>query len=78
MKLVPRTENAFPAWGPVFGAVLYSAVQDQITSIVRNPYLPALIYGVLLILIVMFAPPAKQEKGESRSEQRAAVRWPWV
>jgi branched-chain amino acid transport system permease protein len=43
-------------WGPVFGAVLYSSVQDRISSIVNNPYLPALIYGVLLVVIVMFEP----------------------
>ena len=43
-------------WGPVFGAVLYSTVQDQLSSFVRNPYLPAVIYGLLMVLIVMFEP----------------------
>ena len=56
LVLMPVVGGIGTVWGPVFGAVLYSAVQDQITSIVRNPYLPALIYGVLLILIVMFEP----------------------
>ena len=56
LVLMPVVGGLGTVWGPVFGAILYSAVQDQITSIVRNPYLPALIYGVLLILIVMFEP----------------------
>lgn len=56
LVLMPVVGGIGTVWGPVFGAVLYSAVQDQITSIVRNPYLPALIYGVLLIVIVMFEP----------------------
>ena len=56
LVLMPVVGGLGTVWGPVFGAVLYSAVQDQITSIVRNPYLPALIYGVLLIVIVMFEP----------------------
>src|SRR5205814_8805412 len=43
-------------WGPLFGAILYSSVQDQITSLVHNPFVPTLIYGVLLIVIVMFEP----------------------
>jgi len=44
-------------WGPIFGAILYSTVQDQLTRvIVNNPYLPSLIYGVLLVVIVMFEP----------------------
>ena len=56
LVLMPVVGGLGTVWGPVFGAVLYSAVQDQISSIVRNPYLPALIYGVLLIVIVMFEP----------------------
>ena len=56
LVLMPVVGGLGTVWGPVFGAVLYSFVQDQITSIVRNPYLPALIYGVLLIVIVMFEP----------------------
>jgi hypothetical protein len=31
-------------------------VQDQITSLVHNPFAPTLIYGVLVIVIVMFEP----------------------
>lgn len=54
--LMPVVGGLGTVWGPVFGAVLYSFVQDQISSIVRNPYLPALIYGVLLVIIVMFEP----------------------
>lgn len=56
LVLMPVVGGLGTVWGPVFGAVLYSFVQDQITSIVRNPYLPALVYGVLLIVIVMFEP----------------------
>ena len=54
--LMPVVGGLGTVWGPVFGAVLYSTVQDQISSLVRNPYLPAVIYGVLLVLIVMFEP----------------------
>jgi branched-chain amino acid transport system permease protein len=54
--LMPVVGGLGTVWGPVFGAVLYSSVQDRISSIVNNPYLPALIYGVLLVLIVMFEP----------------------
>ena len=43
-------------WGPLFGAILYSSVQDQITSLVHNPFVPTLVYGVLLVVIVMFEP----------------------
>jgi len=43
-------------WGPLFGAILYSSVQDQITSLVHNPFVPTLIYGVLVIVIVVFEP----------------------
>ena len=56
LVLMPVVGGIGTVWGPVFGAVLYSAVQDQISSLVRNPYLPALIYGVLLVIIVMFEP----------------------
>jgi branched-chain amino acid transport system permease protein len=56
LVLMPVVGGLGTVWGPVFGAVLYSAVQDQISSLVRNPYLPALIYGVLLVIIVMFEP----------------------
>jgi hypothetical protein len=31
-------------------------VQDRITSLVQNPFVPTLIYGVLLVVIVMFEP----------------------
>jgi branched-chain amino acid transport system permease protein len=54
--LIPVVGGLGTVWGPVFGAILYSTVQDQISSLVRNPYLPALIYGVLLVVIVMFEP----------------------
>jgi branched-chain amino acid transport system permease protein len=54
--LMPVVGGLGTVWGPVFGAVLYSSVQDRISSIVNNPYLPALIYGVLLVVIVMFEP----------------------
>ena len=56
LVLMPVVGGLGTVWGPVFGAVLYSTVQDQISSLVRNPYLPALIYGVLLVVIVMFEP----------------------
>lgn len=54
--LMPVVGGLGTVWGPVFGAVLYSTVQDQLSSLVRNPYLPAVIYGVLLVVIVMFEP----------------------
>lgn len=54
--LMPVVGGLGTVWGPVFGAILYSTVQDQISSLVRNPYLPALMYGVLLVVIVMFEP----------------------
>jgi branched-chain amino acid transport system permease protein len=54
--LMPVVGGLGTVWGPVFGAILYSSVQDRISSIVNNPYLPALIYGVLLVVIVMFEP----------------------
>ena len=56
MVLMPVVGGLGTIWGPVLGAVLYSVVQDQITSLVRNPYLPALIYGVILVIIVLFEP----------------------
>jgi len=56
LVLMPVVGGLGTVWGPVFGAILYSAVQDRISSIVNNPYLPALIYGVLLVGIVMFEP----------------------
>ena len=54
--LMPVVGGLGTVWGPVFGAILYSTVQDQLSSLVRNPYLPAVIYGLLLVLIVMFEP----------------------
>ncbi len=54
--LMPVVGGIGTVWGPVFGAVLYSTVQDQLTRVVNNPYLPSLIYGVLLVVIVMFEP----------------------
>jgi branched-chain amino acid transport system permease protein len=54
--LMPVVGGLGTVWGPVFGAVLYSTVQDQLTRVVSNPYLPSLFYGVLLVLIVMFEP----------------------
>ena len=48
--------NLGTVWGPVFGAILYFPVQDQLTRVVSDPYLPSLLYGVLLIVIVMFEP----------------------
>jgi branched-chain amino acid transport system permease protein len=56
LVLMPVVGGLGTVWGPVFGAILYSTVQDQISSIVRNPYLPSLIYGVLLVIIVIFEP----------------------
>lgn len=56
LVLMPVVGGIGTVWGPLFGAILYSAVQDQITSLVRNPYLPSLIYGVLLVVIVLFEP----------------------
>ena len=43
-------------YNAVFGAILYSTVQDQLTRVVNNPYVPSLIYGILLVVIVMFEP----------------------
>lgn len=56
LVLMPVVGGVGTVWGPVLGAVLYAYVQDQITSMVNNPYLPSLIYGVLLIVIVLFEP----------------------
>jgi branched-chain amino acid transport system permease protein len=56
LVLMPIVGGLGTVWGPVFGAVLYSTVQDQLTRVVQNPYLPAFIYGVLLVVIVMFEP----------------------
>jgi branched-chain amino acid transport system permease protein len=54
--LMPVVGGIGTIWGPLFGAILYAYVQDQITSLVRNPFVPTLIYGVLLVVIVMFEP----------------------
>ena len=55
--LMPVVGGIGTVWGPIFGAILYSTVQDQLTRvIVNNPYLPSLIYGILLVVIVMFEP----------------------
>jgi len=54
--LMPVVGGIGTVWGPIFGAILYSTVQDQLTRVVNNPYLPSLIYGVLLVVIVMFEP----------------------
>ena len=54
--LMPVVGGIGTVWGPIFGAVLYSTVQDQLTRVVNNPYLPSLIYGILLVVIVMFEP----------------------
>jgi branched-chain amino acid transport system permease protein len=56
LVLMPVVGGIGTVWGPVFGAVLYSTVQDQLTRVVSNPYLPSLFYGVLLVVIVMFEP----------------------
>ena len=56
LVLMPVVGGLGTVWGPVFGAVLYSTVQDQLTRVVNNPYLPSLMYGVLLVAIVMFEP----------------------
>jgi branched-chain amino acid transport system permease protein len=56
LVLMPVVGGIGTIWGPVFGAILYSFVQDQITSLVHNPFAPTLIYGVLLVVIVMFEP----------------------
>jgi len=54
--LMPVVGGIGTVWGPIFGAILYSTVQDQLTRVVSNPYLPSLMYGVLLVLIIMFEP----------------------
>ena len=56
LVLIPLVGGLGTVWGPVFGALLYSAGLDQIQSASRNPYLPSLIYGVLLVVIVLFEP----------------------
>ncbi len=56
LVLMPVVGGIGTIWGPVFGAILYSFVQDQITSLVRNPFAPTLIYGTLLVVIVIFEP----------------------
>ena len=56
LVLMPGVGGLGTVWGPVFGAVLYFPVQDQLTRVVNDPYLPSLLYGVLLIVIVMFEP----------------------
>lgn len=56
LVLMPVVGGLGTVWGPVFGALLYFPVQDQLTRVVSDPYLPSLMYGVLLIVIVMFEP----------------------
>lgn len=56
LVLMPVVGGVGTVWGPVFGAVLYFPVQDQLTRVVSDPYLPSLLYGILLIGIVMFEP----------------------
>ena len=56
LVLMPVVGGLGTVWGPVFGAVLYFPVQDQLTRVVSDPYLPSLLYGILLIVIVMFEP----------------------
>ena len=56
LVLMPVVGGLGTVWGPVFGAVLFGGVLDQIQSLTRNPYLPSLLYGVLLVLIVLFEP----------------------
>ena len=56
LVLMPVVGGVGTVWGPVFGAILYAYVQDQITSLVSNPYVPSLLYGLLLIAIVLFEP----------------------
>ncbi len=50
-------------WGPVFGAVVFGLVLDQLQSSIQSlireswvPYLPQLVYGVLLVIIVLYEP----------------------
>ena len=56
LVLIPVVGGLGTVWGPVFGALLYFPVQDQLTRVVSDPYLPSLLYGVLLVVIVMFEP----------------------
>ncbi len=56
LVLMPVVGGLGTVWGPVFGALVYSTGQDQLTRLFQNPYLPALVYGVLLVVIVMFEP----------------------
>jgi branched-chain amino acid transport system permease protein len=56
LVLMPVVGGLGTVWGPVFGAILYFPVQDQLTRVVSDPYLPSLLYGVLLVVIVMFEP----------------------
>jgi branched-chain amino acid transport system permease protein len=55
--LMPVVGGLGTVWGPVFGALVFGGVQDQISSLLRaSPYLPQLIYGLLLVLVVLFEP----------------------
>lgn len=75
MVLMPVLGGLGTIWGPVLGALLYSVVQDQITSLVNNPYLPALIYGIVLVLIVLFEPTGLAGLfGRASSSARSLVR----
>jgi branched-chain amino acid transport system permease protein len=56
LVLIPLVGGLGTVWGPVFGALLFGAGLDQIQSASRNPYLPSLVYGVLLVVIVLFEP----------------------
>jgi branched-chain amino acid transport system permease protein len=56
LVLMPVVGGLGTVWGPVFGAILYYPAQDQLTRVISDPYLPALLYGVLLVVIVMFEP----------------------
>jgi len=56
LVLMPVVGGVGTVWGPVFGALLYAYVQDQITSLVNNPYVPSLLYGLILVAIVLFEP----------------------
>ncbi|TMD62135.1 MAG: branched-chain amino acid ABC transporter permease [Chloroflexi bacterium] len=73
--LMPVVGGLGTVWGPVFGALLFGGVQDQISSLTRNPYLPQLIYGLLLVLVVLFEPLGVAGLlGRASSAGRAFVR----
>ena len=52
--LMPVIGGLGTLWGPVFGGLIYGIVQEQL--IARFPQIHLLLYGILLILIILFEP----------------------